>query len=112
MASQVVGGSLKGQQKRCIRLSTRPLLRCRMTQESIQVMSKWPRCRTGVFGSLESADLFPRYTKSNVRFAQSVLSSVPLQNLEKFCMENRETQGKFTIADEKVNYPPARESSS
>jgi len=41
------------------------------------------------------------YTKSNVRFAQSVLSSVPLQNLEKFCMENGETQGKFTIADEK-----------
>ncbi len=43
------------------------------------------------------------YTKSNVRFAISILQSEPIQRLQKFADENKETQGKFTIGDEKVN---------
>lgn len=42
------------------------------------------------------------YTKSNIKFGQSVLNTAPVQNLVKFCAENAETQGKFTIGDEKV----------
>jgi len=40
------------------------------------------------------------YTKSNVKFGQSVLNSLPVQNLAAFCKENEQTQGKFTIGDE------------
>ena len=43
------------------------------------------------------------YTKSNVRFAISILQSEPIQRLQKFADENKETQGKFTIGDEKVS---------
>lgn len=42
------------------------------------------------------------YTKSNVRFAISVLQSDPVKQLRDFAETNQETQGKFTIADEKV----------
>lgn len=45
------------------------------------------------------------YTKSNARFAQSILSShQPLSNLMFFCEDPNnqgQTQGKFTIGDEK-----------
>lgn len=41
------------------------------------------------------------YTKSNVRFGRSVDDSIPAQKLAKFCDENEQTQGKFTIGDEK-----------
>ena len=42
------------------------------------------------------------YTKSNARFGQSILDDAPVQRLLKFCDENTETQGQFTIGDEKV----------
>lgn len=41
------------------------------------------------------------YTKSNVRFALSVLQSDAVRNLEVFAEKNKETQGQFTIGDEK-----------
>ncbi|KAL8392796.1 hypothetical protein RB595_002831 [Gaeumannomyces hyphopodioides] len=48
--------------------------------------------------------VFPghEYTKSNVKFAVSVLPSDPVKQLQDFAEKNQETQGKFTIADEKV----------
>lgn len=45
------------------------------------------------------------YTKSNVKFALSVLKSEPVKALETFAQQNKETQGKFTIGDEKVRRP-------
>ena len=42
------------------------------------------------------------YTKSNVKFAISVLQNEAIKNLQKFAENNKETQGKFTIGDEKV----------
>ncbi|KAI5852693.1 beta-lactamase-like protein [Morchella snyderi] len=41
------------------------------------------------------------YTKSNIKFGQHVTDTVPVQKLSKFCAENEQTQGKFTIGDEK-----------
>jgi glyoxylase-like metal-dependent hydrolase (beta-lactamase superfamily II) len=46
------------------------------------------------------------YTKSNVKFAISVLQSDPVQKLQAFADENQVTTGKFTIADEKVSSSP------
>jgi len=40
------------------------------------------------------------YTKSNIKFGKSILDSIWVQKLEKFCDENEQTQGKFTIEDE------------
>lgn len=47
--------------------------------------------------------VFPghEYTKANAKFAASVLPTTPIQKLQAFAEENVETQGKFTIADEK-----------
>jgi len=47
--------------------------------------------------------VFPghEYTKSNVKFALSVLQSEPVKALDIFAENNQETQGKFTIGDEK-----------
>lgn len=42
------------------------------------------------------------YTKSNVKFAASVLQNEAIQKLQAFAENNKETQGKFTIGDEKV----------
>lgn len=42
------------------------------------------------------------YTKANVKFAISVLQSEPVKKLQAFAENNNETQGKFTIGDEKV----------
>lgn len=42
------------------------------------------------------------YTNSNIKFGQSIINTTPVQELVKFCTENSETQGKFTIGDEKV----------
>jgi hydroxyacylglutathione hydrolase len=42
------------------------------------------------------------YTRSNIKFGQHVTDTVPVQKLAKFCAENEQTQGKFTIGDEKV----------
>ncbi|CAG8957062.1 hypothetical protein HYFRA_00009263 [Hymenoscyphus fraxineus] len=41
------------------------------------------------------------YTKANVKFGISVLQSEAVKNLQAFAEKNKETQGKFTIADEK-----------
>ncbi|KAK0615969.1 beta-lactamase-like protein [Bombardia bombarda] len=41
------------------------------------------------------------YTKSNVKFAMSVLPSEAVKALSAFADANKETQGKFTIGDEK-----------
>ncbi|KAI3527326.1 hydroxyacylglutathione hydrolase [Colletotrichum abscissum] len=50
--------------------------------------------------------VFPghEYTKSNVKFAASVLQNEAIQKLQAFAENNKETQGKFTIGDEKVCY--------
>lgn len=52
----------------------------------------------------DDTKVFPghEYTKSNVKFAVSVLQNDALKRLEEFTEKNRETQGKFTIGDEKV----------
>ncbi|KAL2160660.1 hypothetical protein VTH06DRAFT_1348 [Thermothelomyces fergusii] len=55
-------------------------------------------------GSLpDDTRVFPghEYTASNARFGISVLPSGPLKALEAFAKANKETQGKFTIGDEK-----------
>lgn len=41
------------------------------------------------------------YTKSNVKFCMSVLQSEAVKALSAFAEKNQETQGKFTIGDEK-----------
>ncbi|KAK6584993.1 hypothetical protein PZA11_003217 [Diplocarpon coronariae] len=41
------------------------------------------------------------YTKANVKFAISVLQSEPVKLLHEFAENNKETQGRFTIGDEK-----------
>lgn len=42
------------------------------------------------------------YTKGNVKFGIQVLQSEPVKKLEAFANANKQTQGKFTIGDEKV----------
>ena len=41
------------------------------------------------------------YTKSNAKFCMSVLQSEAVKALQAFAEKHRETQGKFTIGDEK-----------
>lgn len=41
------------------------------------------------------------YTKGNVKFGVKVIQSEPIKKLESFATSNKETQGKFTIGDEK-----------
>ncbi|KAK0302777.1 Cytoplasmic glyoxalase II [Friedmanniomyces endolithicus] len=41
------------------------------------------------------------YTKANVKFAVAVSQSEPIKKLEAFASSNKQTQGKFTIGDEK-----------
>ena len=43
------------------------------------------------------------YTKGNVKFAKSVLNNDAIARLDKYSQENKQTQGKFTIGDEKVS---------
>ncbi|EME47477.1 hypothetical protein DOTSEDRAFT_69419 [Dothistroma septosporum NZE10] len=47
--------------------------------------------------------VFPghEYTKGNVKFGIKVLQSEPVKKLESFATANKQTQGKFTIGDEK-----------
>ncbi|MCJ1314333.1 Cytoplasmic glyoxalase II [Agyrium rufum] len=42
------------------------------------------------------------YTKSNAKFLAKVLSTEPVKKLQDFAENNKETQGKFTIGDEKT----------
>lgn len=41
------------------------------------------------------------YTKGNVKFAKSVLDNDAIKKLDSFTQENKQTQGRFTIGDEK-----------
>ena len=43
------------------------------------------------------------YTKGNVKFGIKVLPSEAVKKLDAFASSNKETQGKFTIGDEKVS---------
>ncbi|EON98610.1 putative hydroxyacylglutathione hydrolase protein [Phaeoacremonium minimum UCRPA7] len=51
--------------------------------------------------------VFPghEYTKSNVKFAISVIQNEAIKKLQSFAENNKETQGKFTIGDEKAHNP-------
>lgn len=42
------------------------------------------------------------YTKGNVKFCMAVSQSEPIKKLQAFAEQNQQTQGKFTISDEKV----------
>lgn len=42
------------------------------------------------------------YTKGNVKFGIKVMQTEPIKKLESFADSNKQTQGKFTIGDEKV----------
>ena len=47
------------------------------------------------------------YTKSNVKFALSVLQSEPVKALSAFAEQNKETQGKLRLAMRRyVAHPP------
>lgn len=43
------------------------------------------------------------YTKQNVKFLVTVLDTEPVKKLQSFAENNEQTQGKFTIGDEKVS---------
>jgi len=51
----------------------------------------------------DDTNVYPghEYTKGNVKFGIKVLQSEPVKKLEAFANENKQTQGKFTIGDEK-----------
>lgn len=56
--------------------------------------------------------VFPghEYTKSNVKFAVSVLKNDAVKKLEAYADQHQETQGQFTIGDEKAHNPFMRTS--
>lgn len=62
----------------------------------------------------DDTKVFPghEYTKSNVKFAVSVLKNDAIKKLEAYADEHQETQGKFTIGDEKEHNPFMRTSVS
>ncbi|KAI4125748.1 MAG: hypothetical protein LQ338_004112 [Usnochroma carphineum] len=45
------------------------------------------------------------YTKQNVKFLTTVLQTEPVKKLQAFAENNQQTQGKFTIGDEKASDP-------
>ncbi|KAI0157426.1 hydroxyacylglutathione hydrolase [Xylariaceae sp. FL1272] len=51
----------------------------------------------------EDTKVYPghEYTKANVKFGISVLQNAAIQKLQSYADSNKETQGKFTIGDEK-----------
>lgn len=51
----------------------------------------------------DDTKVFPghEYTKGNVKFGIHVMQSEAIKKLEAFATSNKETQGKFTIGDEK-----------
>jgi hydroxyacylglutathione hydrolase len=64
-----------------------------------------------VLGSLpDDTKVYPghEYTKGNVRFAKKVLNNDAIKKLDDYSQANKETQGKFTIGDEKVSYRTSR----
>jgi len=56
-------------------------------------------------GLPDDTRVFPghEYTKSNVKFCLAILPSEPVRALAKFADANKETQGKFSIGDEKLH---------
>lgn len=62
------------------------------------------KLRIGGIGADREIKPGHEYTKSNVKFAASVLQNEAIQKLQAFAENNKETQGKFTIGDEKVCY--------
>ena len=48
------------------------------------------------------------YTKQNVKFLTTVLRTEPVMKLQSFAENNQQTQGKFTIGDEKVSLATPR----
>ncbi|MCJ1480121.1 Cytoplasmic glyoxalase II [Schaereria dolodes] len=42
------------------------------------------------------------YTKQNCKFLTKILQTEPVKKLESFAENNKETQGRFTIGDEKT----------
>lgn len=52
----------------------------------------------------DDTKVFPghEYTKGNVKFAKTVLNNDAIKKLDAYSQANKETQGKFTIGDEKV----------
>ena len=53
----------------------------------------------------DDTKVFPghEYTKQNVKFLVSVSQTEPIKKLQAFAENNKETQGKFTIGDEKLH---------
>ncbi|KAE8335317.1 hypothetical protein BDV24DRAFT_144118 [Aspergillus arachidicola] len=53
----------------------------------------------------DDTKVFPghEYTKGNVKFCLAVSQSEPIKKLEAFAEQNQQTQGKFTIGDEKLH---------
>jgi len=53
----------------------------------------------------DDTKVFPghEYTKQNVKFCISVSQTTPIKKLQDFAENNKETQGKFTIGDEKLH---------
>ncbi|KAK4505648.1 hypothetical protein PRZ48_003613 [Zasmidium cellare] len=51
----------------------------------------------------DDTKVFPghEYTKGNIKFGIKVIQSGPIKKLEAFANSNKQTQGKFTIGDEK-----------
>lgn len=51
----------------------------------------------------DDTKVFPghEYTKGNVKFGIKVMQTEPIKKLESFANANKQTQGKFTIGDEK-----------
>ena len=43
------------------------------------------------------------YTKTNIKFGDTVMQNEATKRLKDFATNNKETQGKFTIGDEKVS---------
>ena len=42
------------------------------------------------------------YTKGNVKFGETVLQNEAMKKLKKYTEENKRTEGKFTMGDEKA----------
>lgn len=52
----------------------------------------------------DDTKVFPghEYTKGNIKFGVQVIQSEAIKKLEAFATSNKQTQGKFTIGDEKL----------
>ncbi|KAK1514873.1 hydroxyacylglutathione hydrolase [Colletotrichum abscissum] len=61
----------------------------------------WNKGGGGIIADRAQTKPGHEYTKSNVKFAASVLQNEAIQKLQAFAENNKETQGKFTIGDEK-----------